>query len=708
MTWGGKTYTVSYSYNTLGKPNQVTYPLAQGQTNPFTVQYGYSYGYTASAQNYTGGVGGTTFWELTPSTTNMDSWGHTIDETLGTTTAVRIQSAYDAVTSWINTRTVGSGGSLNNIQNLGYQWDLNGNLSQRQDITQSLTEVFNYDNLNRLQTSTLNGTQNLSVAIDATGNITSRTEGGITYPYTYDTTHTHAVHTVGNSPNQTTYTYDANGNMATRSGNALTWASYNLPTSVTGPSNTSATFYYGPDRQRKEQDANYVVDGESGLEQTIYVFGLYEFEFTPAQSHNKYFIPVPGGTQIIYDIQSVNGAQTTYITADHLGSGNVFLTSSGAASINESYSAYGYRRSSNWSGPLSTTSSDYTTIASTTRRGYTDAFHEMLDNLSLIHMNGRVYDPVIGRFLSPDPVVTQVGDSQRGNPYSYVENRALTMTDPTGLQIACAGDNCNTNQTPRAWGCSTGCDGQAFDWGGIGAGAVSDMQWADENQSIEDFMSAANAEMFAAIDAGVAQYNANFVQALSGAVDTQLNARSGTPTSIYVGFYGATLSGSSNGPGNIAEAGFAASLGATMFDSTTGNAGSSVSSAAAYVDAKLQDNPNSPVYIFGYSAGGDNAVQLANTLNVGGISVTGLLLFDPHSADRPVGNGVYYLPSNVQNSLDIFQQNPALPGTANQFQGGALAYGNNINLTGSPVNHTTIVQYALLTYAPQIYAVMGH
>jgi hypothetical protein len=186
--------------------------------------------------------------------------------------------------------------------------------------------------------STLNGTQNLAVSIANTGNITSRTEGGIAYPYTYDTTHTHAVDTVGSSPNQTTYTYDANGNMATRNAYFLTWASYNLPTAINGPSGVSSAFYYGPDRQRKEQDAKYVSEGDSGTETTIYVFGLYEHELTPAQTHDKYFVQAPGGTQIIYDIQSVSGTQTTYITSDNLGSASRLFNAAGVNAAIQSYS----------------------------------------------------------------------------------------------------------------------------------------------------------------------------------------------------------------------------------------------------------------------------------------------------------------------------------------------------------------------------------
>ena len=38
-----------------------------------------------------------------------------------------------------------------------------------------------------------------------------------------------------------------------------------------------------------------------------------------------------------------------------------------------------------------------------TDRGYT--MHEHLDEVGVIHMNGRVYDPLIGRFMSADPFI---------------------------------------------------------------------------------------------------------------------------------------------------------------------------------------------------------------------------------------------------------------------------------------------------------------
>jgi len=67
-------------------------------------------------------------------------------------------------------------------------------------------------------------------------------------------------------------------------------------------------------------------------------------------------------------------------------------------------------------------------------RGYTG--HEMLDAFSLINMNGRVYDPIIARFLSPDNYVQAPESSQGFNRYSYCLNNPLKYTDPSGEFLA--------------------------------------------------------------------------------------------------------------------------------------------------------------------------------------------------------------------------------------------------------------------------------
>ncbi len=66
-------------------------------------------------------------------------------------------------------------------------------------------------------------------------------------------------------------------------------------------------------------------------------------------------------------------------------------------------------------------------------RGYTG--HQMLDEFGIIDMNGRIYDPVIARFLSPDPFIQAPSNTQNFNRYSYVLNNPLVYSDPSGEWI---------------------------------------------------------------------------------------------------------------------------------------------------------------------------------------------------------------------------------------------------------------------------------
>ena len=80
--------------------------------------------------------------------------------------------------------------------------------------------------------------------------------------------------------------------------------------------------------------------------------------------------------------------------------------------------------------------------------------HEMPDASGLINMNGRVYDPALARFLSPDPFIQNPNSAQSYNRYSYCSNNPLKYTDPSGYRMSA--------YTESAWAVDQWCS-RAFD-----------------------------------------------------------------------------------------------------------------------------------------------------------------------------------------------------------------------------------------------------
>jgi RHS repeat-associated protein len=417
-------YARQFSYDSLGRPNQVaitidstTYTFAatyDANSRLSTVDYpsGFSLNYNYTNLGYTQQLanGSTVYWTANARDAEM----HLIEQTAGN--GVVTGKSFDPQTGRL-TATIA--GSNNAVASFGYTYDALGNLLSRFDSNESLTETLTYDNLNRLTSATVS--QNVApvktFTYDPVGNLLTKSDvGTYTYP-TPGSPQPHAVTSIAGSAINTTFTYDPNGNETSGLGRSMTYASYNKPSAITQGS-TTLFFNDDVDHQRYKQIAP---EGN-----TLYfdVFGIHTELFIGATSQwNEYLTFSDAIIGVRFETASET-ITTRYFHTDHLGSIAVITDETGNVVERDSYDAWGKRRFPN--GADDPTGS----ITSLTTRGFTD--QEELADVGLVHLNGRVYDPLVGRMQSADPVVPDPMNAQTWNRYSYVANNPLTFTDPNG------------------------------------------------------------------------------------------------------------------------------------------------------------------------------------------------------------------------------------------------------------------------------------
>ncbi len=212
---------------------------------------------------------------------------------------------------------------------------------------------------------------------------------------------------------------DANGNVLTGNGRTYTYTAANRQKTITTGA-TTITYNYDDAHQRTTQAA------PEGT--TIYLndpLGVRLEKFTGISGDvqwNEYLFA--GDEAIGVRFNRTGGPLMRYYIGDHLGSVSVITDEAGAVAERLSYDPWGKRRYA--TGADDTTNS----ITSQTTRGFTN--HEHISNIGLINMNARTYDPVIGRFTSPDSLIEDYFKGQILNRYSYVGNNPLSFTDPTG------------------------------------------------------------------------------------------------------------------------------------------------------------------------------------------------------------------------------------------------------------------------------------
>lgn len=422
----GATYETSTSYYGAsepawkGKVKDTTYPSA--------IAVEYRYNGAGVLSQLVNPHNQTLYWEML----SANAFGKVTAEKLGNgVKSIKDYNPTDATVSRIYS-TLGL--STSYVFDHEYEFDQLGNLEVRRDVLGGTEESFAYDDLNRLDLVNLSykvSNQTASATFDyessLNGNLRSRPEVATT-EFQYGApvagcpvvfAGPHAITRAGT----TTYCYDRNGSVVRRGSDVIQYNYARKSTYITSGSNSSR-FTYGPSQERYKR-----VDMFGGNQTTTVYVGSYEKVVVGSNVKEKHYI---GGVAVV---TLENGFQQSvqYLHKDHLGSVIGITDQSGVVKERYSFDSWGRRRSASWA-PLNSSGLNQLVASivnvSATTLGYTG--HEMLDNVGLIHMNGRIYDPLIGRMLSADPVTSDPRNLQTYNRYSYVQNNPLKLIDPTG------------------------------------------------------------------------------------------------------------------------------------------------------------------------------------------------------------------------------------------------------------------------------------
>ena len=398
--------TISYAYDRFGRDSVETRSVSSlgtrmfrytygndGQLSnvqyPGTVNVGYQYDSYGNRSKVT--VGGTTVWQMDNITAQNSAI--TTTEQLGSgLKATQIADLAGRVT----------GKSLQYIygvpiRSMTFTYNAaTGNMTGRNGMFPE-SEVFTYDDLDRLTCIDCGNVSTKDVSYASNGNITMQTDIG---RYYYEGTKPHAVTAVDNTRH--------------RIPTSQLQTQYNVFGKVSqirdyGENNYKMLFDYGPDNERWR---TRLYRNTSTLQRTTYYMGDYEEIVEGGTTRKLYFL----GNGVLYKKQTSCPDSVFYLFTDHLGSVIAIVDQNGSEKFHATYDAWGNQ---------TVTCNDIKF-----HRGYTG--HEMLPEFGLINMNGRLYDPQIGRFLSTDNYVQEPWNSQNFNRYSYCLNNPLKYTDPDG------------------------------------------------------------------------------------------------------------------------------------------------------------------------------------------------------------------------------------------------------------------------------------
>jgi RHS repeat-associated protein len=409
-------FTKSYTYDDFDRVATETYQAKDKASNTIAtriVEYTYQNGELLQAVDQATG-------KILSKVNTLKSNGQLATELQGS--SLKTTYNYDSFNLPQSTVTERIGNNPATLMNLGYSFDaLRGNLNNRTNSAVSWNESFTYDIQDRLTNFNDNNGNN-SQAYDARGRITNNSQLG---NYGYSGTSYQQSELTNPTPAATTWYQD-------RGLQQLTFNAFKKPVNINEQGKEQIDFQYNASLQRAHMyygstDADkalrpmrrhYSEDGGMEITRNI-VTGETDFVFylggdaydAPAiykEVHNNI-----GATQNLY-----------YLQRDHLGSIVLITNVDGNPVEKRQFDAWGNIAA------LTDGNGNPLTAFVITDRGYTG--HEHLLNVGLINMNGRLYDPKLHRFLSPDNFVQDPTSTQNFNRYGYAMNNPFMYTDPSG------------------------------------------------------------------------------------------------------------------------------------------------------------------------------------------------------------------------------------------------------------------------------------
>ena len=445
------TVTRTLAYDTYGRPSTLT-------TQPSALAVGYGYnarGYLSKLERGTAAL--VTY-------TAMDARGNATGQTYGN--GVSTTRTFDDLGRTTGIDTVKGTATF---QDETYGWRSDGLLESRAVGTGATadTETFGYDHLGRLSgaktyadeaspgaSSTADRT--LAYGYDRLGNLTSKPGASLAYAGTGNAG-PNAATSATLEVATTTIAYDTSGHVtgydaATGDDTFVEWDGRGMASRITvGASKTTASptardeFRYGPDGGRYYRKTTWTetVTGDAGTGTTrtrwseVYRVGGYEKVVGDGLGAHAWVDKTrAGAAQLVRTAATATATPTTaveYLHGDHLGSLAAATDATGASLLSLAHDPYGTRRKADWTAALP--AAEVAALAAgqdagRARNGFTG--HETLDRTGFVHMGGRLYDPRLGRFPSPDPIVSEPWSGQGWNLYSYVGNSPTSRTDPTG------------------------------------------------------------------------------------------------------------------------------------------------------------------------------------------------------------------------------------------------------------------------------------